>query len=115
MTKVKIQGWGWVYIHLVLDWYTKEIIGHHVSFTSKTQDWLEALNRAINTRFPMGIFAKKGKPKLISDNLPTHVRAVYENLFAAQHQADFHYLQQSQRQCRYGAGVSYYERRLCVD
>jgi transposase InsO family protein len=68
MTKVKIQVWGWVYVHIVLDWYTKEIIGHYTSLSSKTDDWLEALNRAINSRFPDGIYAKKGKPKLISDN-----------------------------------------------
>lgn len=68
MTKVKIQGWGWIYIHVVLDWYTKEIIGHHVSLTSKTSDWLEALNMAVNHRFPNGIRSYKGKPKLISDN-----------------------------------------------
>ena len=68
MTKVKIQGWGWAYVHIVLDWYTKEIIGHHTSFTSKTNDWLDALNQAVNTRFPKGILSKKGKPKLISDN-----------------------------------------------
>jgi transposase InsO family protein len=68
MTKVKIHGWGWVYVHIVLDWFTKEIISHHVSLTSKTIDWIEALNLAVNTRFPMGIFSKRGKPKLISDN-----------------------------------------------
>jgi transposase InsO family protein len=68
MTKVKIQGWGWVYVHIVLDWYTKEIIGHHVSITSKSSDWLEALHMAVNHRFPDGILSKKGKPKLVSDN-----------------------------------------------
>lgn len=68
MTKVKIQGWGWVYVHIVIDWYTKEIIGHYTSLTSKTLDWLEALNQAVNSRFPNGIFSKKGKPKLISYN-----------------------------------------------
>ena len=59
MTKVKIQGWGWVYIHVVLDWYTKEVIGHYVSLTSKTDDWLMALNMAVNARFPDGILEKK--------------------------------------------------------
>lgn len=68
MTKVKIQGWGWVYIHIVIDWYSKEIIGHYTSLTSKSSDWLQALNHAVNTRFPDGILSKKGKPKLISDN-----------------------------------------------
>jgi len=68
MTKIKIQGWGWIYIHVVIDWYTKEIIGQHVSLSSKASDWLEALDMAILDRFPNGILSKKGKPKLISDN-----------------------------------------------
>ena len=68
MTKVRLHSWGWVYVHIVLDWCTKEIIGHYVSTTSKTNDWLEALHRAVNNRFPNGIHSKKGKPKLISDN-----------------------------------------------
>jgi len=68
MTKVCLSSWGWVYVHVVLDWCTKEVIGYHVSPTSKTEDWLEALNQAVNTRFPEGIHAKRGKPKLISDN-----------------------------------------------
>ena len=68
MTKVKIHGWGWVYVHIVIDWYTKEIIGQYTSLTSKTSDWLEALHIAVNARYPDGIFSKRGKPKLISDN-----------------------------------------------
>jgi putative transposase len=68
MTKVKIQGWGWLYIHIVIDWYSKEIIGYHASLTSKASDWLDALNMAVNVRFPQGILDHKGKPKLISDN-----------------------------------------------
>jgi transposase InsO family protein len=68
MTKLKIQGWGWLYVHIVIDWYTKEIIGYHASLTSKASDWLAALNMAVNARFPQGILDHKGKPKLISDN-----------------------------------------------
>lgn len=68
MTKVRLQDWGWVYVHVVLDWYTKEIIGYHLSVSSRTSDWLEALNQAIQNRFPNGIHAKKGKPKLVTDN-----------------------------------------------
>ena len=64
MTKVRLSSWGWIYIHCVLDWCTKEIIGYYVSTTSKTNDWLAALDMAVSTRFPEGIHAKKGKPKL---------------------------------------------------
>ena len=68
MTKIKLKSWGWVYVHCVLDWYTKEIIGYHVALTSKSSDWLEALHNAVSIRFPNGIHLKKGKPKLITDN-----------------------------------------------
>lgn len=68
MTKIMLKGWGWVYLHLVLDWCTKEIIGYSLAPTSKTSDWLDALNQAVNLRFPHGILAKRGKPKLVSDN-----------------------------------------------
>ena len=55
MTKVKLNSWGWIYIHCVLDQCTKEVIGYHVSLTSKTYDWLEALHSAVSNRFPEGI------------------------------------------------------------
>lgn len=76
MTKVKIDGWGWVYIHIVLDWFTKEVIGHHFSLTSKSEDWEQSLHMAINNRFPDGILEKENQPNLISDNgcQPTSTR-----------------------------------------
>ena len=55
MTQIKLNGWGWVYVHVVLDWFTKEIIGTSVSHSSKTYDWLDALNQAVCQRFPNGI------------------------------------------------------------
>ncbi|NBV83421.1 hypothetical protein EBR57_04795 [bacterium] len=68
MTKIYVSSWGWVYLHVVLDWFSKEIIGYHLSMTSKSSDWEIALNHAVQQRFPDGIFSKRGKPKLISDN-----------------------------------------------
>ena len=38
MTKILIPAAGWVYLHIVLDWYTKKIAGCSLSFTSKTGD-----------------------------------------------------------------------------
>jgi putative transposase len=29
MTKVLVAGFGWIYIVVVLDWYTKKIVGYH--------------------------------------------------------------------------------------
>ena len=68
MTKVKLGSFGWVYVHIVLDWFTKEIIGFSCAFQSKTTDWLDALNMAVNSRFPQGIEFAIYKPSLVTDN-----------------------------------------------
>ena len=69
MTKIKLASWGWLYLTVVLDWHTKEIIGHSLSLRSKTEDWLDALQMAVNNRFPNGIRSDmKEQLFLISDN-----------------------------------------------
>ena len=68
MTKVKLAGFVWVYLHIVLDWYTKEVIGYSCSFQSKTSDWLDALYMAVNARYPNGILESDTPPKLVTDN-----------------------------------------------
>jgi len=70
MTKIKISPWGWLYLCIVLDWCTKEIVGYSLSIQSKTDDWLEAVERAVNNRFPHGIrkHTKEQPLFLISDN-----------------------------------------------
>ena len=80
MTKIKMASWGWLYLTVVLDWYTKEIIGYHLGLQSKTEDWLKALNRAVDTRFPAGIReSMKEQVFLISDNgcQPTSLRFMW--------------------------------------
>lgn len=70
MTKIKLHGWGWLYLCLVLDWHTKEIIGYSLNLQSKTDHWLDALQMAVNSRFPNGVreSLKEQKLFLISDN-----------------------------------------------
>jgi transposase InsO family protein len=51
MTKVLVEGFGWVYIVVVRDWYTKKIVGYEVGLRSTTQQWLAALDRAVNRQF----------------------------------------------------------------
>lgn len=66
MTKVFVEGSGWVYITVVLDWFSKKIVGISAGNRSKACDWIEALDRALNTQFPAGA---RGKDlKLVSDN-----------------------------------------------
>jgi len=69
MTKIRMATWGWLYLTIVLDWFTKEIVGYSLSIQSKTDDWLNALDLAVNNRFPKGIVDNsKERLFLISDN-----------------------------------------------
>ena len=68
MTKVMIPGFGWLYLVIVLDWYTKKLAGYSISAHSRTQDWLDALDQACNSQFPRGILSKEQDLYLVSDN-----------------------------------------------
>ncbi|MCM8783486.1 MAG: IS3 family transposase [Candidatus Omnitrophica bacterium] len=68
MTKLLLKSFGWLYLVIVLDWFTKKIIGYSLKMHSKTQDWLEALNNAVNNQFPQWILSKSQELFLISDN-----------------------------------------------
>ncbi|MCD6094048.1 MAG: IS3 family transposase [Candidatus Omnitrophica bacterium] len=70
MTKVMTKSFGWVYLIIVLDWFSKKIIGYSLKTHSRTDDWLEALNNAINNQFPQGILSREKDKQLflISDN-----------------------------------------------
>jgi len=65
MTKV-LSNTGWVYVVVVLDWYTKKIVGHYSGKQARTKEWLEALNKALNKEYPQGV--RGNRLKLISDN-----------------------------------------------
>ena len=66
MSKVMVQGFGWMYIVIVLDWYTKRILGHYAGMECRAQHWLEALESAVNREFPEGAYGKG--LHLMSDN-----------------------------------------------
>jgi transposase InsO family protein len=66
MTKVMVKDFGWMYIVVVLDWYTKKIVGYYAGIECRRRHWLEALNNAVNAEFPDGV---KGRELfLMSDN-----------------------------------------------
>lgn len=67
MTKVMTRD-GWAYIVLVLDWYSKKIVGHYCGDQSKAWHWLAALNKAVNRQFPNGIREAELELNLMSDN-----------------------------------------------
>jgi transposase InsO family protein len=64
MTKFLISSLGWIYLVIVLDWFTKRIVGWDISLRSKACDWQRAL--APNNEFSEGV--RGCGLKLISDN-----------------------------------------------
>jgi len=66
MTKFMVDGIGWLYLVVVLDWYTRKIVGYHLDLRSKTADWLRALDQAVNQQFPDGV--RNHNLHLMSDN-----------------------------------------------
>ena len=57
---------GWVYVVIVLDWYTKKIVGHYSGTRATSGEWLKALEKGLNREFPGGV---RGQGlKLMSDN-----------------------------------------------
>ena len=73
MSKIKTET-GWVYVVIVLDWYSKKIVGKQVGLVSKAEDWLIALEEGVQKQYPEGVLGKG--LKLISDNgcQPTSTR-----------------------------------------
>lgn len=73
LTKV-ITDSGWVYVVLVLDWYSKKVVGHYAGTRATARHWLTALDGALNRQFPDG--ARGHRLHLMSDNgsQPTSLR-----------------------------------------
>ena len=80
MTKIMVQNYGWVYLVVVLDWYSKKIVGYSLGLRSTSQDWLEALSKGINNQFCDGIKETAEQLNLVSDNgsQPTSERFMKE-------------------------------------
>ena len=73
MTKVMTDS-GWVYIVIVLDWYSKKVVGHYSGSQAKSCHWLQALELGLNRQFPNGV--RGHNLHLMSDNgsQPTSIR-----------------------------------------
>lgn len=66
MTKIWCGQDGWGYLFAVIDAYDKEIVGYSFSRFCRTTELLEAVNRSLDARFPLGV---KGRGLTIrSDN-----------------------------------------------
>lgn len=86
MTKVMTDS-GWAYLVLVLDWYTKQIVGYHCGPRATSRDWLSALDQGLNRHFPDGV--RDRGLHLMSDNgsQPTSERFMHTCSLLDVHQA----------------------------
>lgn len=81
MTKFYVDTVGWLYFVVVLNWYTKKIVGWSatggLSLRSKSDQWMEALNQGVEKELTEG--SRQYGLMLISDNgsQPTSIK--YEN------------------------------------
>jgi putative transposase len=66
MTKVLVEGFGWVSIVIVLDWYSKKIVGYYAGTPCTARPWLTALDMAVQGQFPDG--ARGQDVSLMRDN-----------------------------------------------
>ncbi len=66
MSNVMVNSFGWMYIVVVLDRYSKKIVGYYAGMQCRGREWLEALDMAINRQFVEGVREKQ--LHLISDN-----------------------------------------------
>lgn len=76
MTKVLVDHIGWVYVVLVLEWYTRMIVGHYAGLQAKRAHWLLALDQAVQHPIPVSV--QGHGLSLMSDNWcqPTSVASV---------------------------------------
>ncbi|ACJ75342.1 integrase, catalytic region [Thermosipho africanus TCF52B] len=66
MTKVLTKDGGWVNYIAVIDWYTREVLGSQISLRGRTEEWLKALNNALNKGYKDGVRGRE--VILVSDN-----------------------------------------------
>jgi putative transposase len=66
MTKVLVEGFGWGSSVLVLEWYTKKIVGYYAGTPCTARQWLTALDMAVQGQFPHG--ARGQDVSLMSDH-----------------------------------------------
>ena len=66
MTKFMMPKLGWVYLVVVLDWYSRKIVGFEMSLRCRRQEWEAAMDSALVCEFPDGV--RGCGLRLVSDN-----------------------------------------------
>jgi len=77
MTKFYVDTVGWLYFVVVIDWFTKKIVGWNLSLRSKSEQWIDALNQAVEEELTFG--SREYSLMLISDNGSQPTSLKYES------------------------------------
>jgi transposase InsO family protein len=67
MAKFLIPASGWASLVVVLDWFSRKVVGWRLSVRCRTQEWREAMEEAVLQEFPNGV--RGHGLKLFSDNV----------------------------------------------
>lgn len=76
MTKFYVNTVGWVYLVVVLDWYSRKLVGFSFGCKPDTNLWLEALHMAVQNECPLG--ARAYGVNVMSDNGAQPTSGKYE-------------------------------------
>ena len=57
---------GWGYIVFLVDRFSKEIVGHHAGYQSRSSEWMQVLDMAVQAHFSGGV--RGCEFNLMSDN-----------------------------------------------
>ncbi len=66
MTKFMVNGIGWIYLVIVLDWFTKKVVGYNLNSRCRAKEWIAALEMAVLNQCPAG--SRNHEIHLMSDN-----------------------------------------------
>ena len=78
MTKFYVNTVGWVYLVVVLDWYTKQVVGYSLGLRPTTDLWLEALHMGVANACPLG--SRSYAINLMTDNGSQPTSKKYESV-----------------------------------
>lgn len=76
MTKFYVNTVGWVYLVIVLDWYSRKIVGFSFGRVPNTDLWLQGLHMAVQNECPLG--ARAYGLSMMSDNGSQPTSGKYE-------------------------------------
>lgn len=66
MTKFMLPRLGWCYLVIVLDWFNKKLVGYSIGLRSRSREWQEAIEMAVESECPYG--SREEDINLMSDN-----------------------------------------------